>query len=299
MKNTKKILSLIFCLLLMMSFCVVSLASGSDSLVVDDADILTFDEESELEKALMIASEEKQASIAVLTTTDFEGKSVSEFADDYYDYNGYGYGESADGCLLVVNMDTRDWYITTAGRIIDEIPSYVIDSIGESFVPYLSSGDYFDAFMTYGEIVDYYISKTGEAPEDEFVFAGDEYAGYEDYYDTPDFNYVIDENGNVINLNNGDSFIKNLGIAAVIGIILSFITVTVMKSQLKSVRISTEAREYMKDDTLSITKTSDRFLYRNVTRTAKPKNNTSSQGGGGGVHIGSSGRSHGGGGGKF
>ena len=297
MKNTQKIFSLIFCLFIILSVPVVSFAEGSDSLVVDDAVILTFDEKSELEKALMIASEENQASIAVLTTNDFEGKSVSEFADDYYDYNGYGYGDSADGCLLVVNMETRDWYITTAGRIIDEIPSYVIDSIGESFVPYLSSGDYLDAFMTYGEIVDYYISETGEAPEDEFVFAGDEYAGYEGYYDNPDFNYVIDENGNVINLNKGEAFIKNLGIAVVIGIILAFITVSIMKGQLKSVRISTEAREYMKADTLSITKHSDRFLYRNVTRTARPKNNTSS--GGGGVHVGSSGRSHGGGGGKF
>ena len=151
--------------------------------------------------------------------------------------------------------------------------------------------------MTYGEMVDFSISFDGEYPEDDFVFAGDEYAGYEGYYDNPDFNYVIDENGNVINLNKGEAFIKNLGIAVVIGIILAFITVSIMKSQLKSVRISTEAREYMKSDTLSITKHSDRFLYRNVTRTARPKNNTSS--GGGGVHVGSSGRSHGGGGGKF
>lgn len=298
MKNTKKILSLIFCLLLMMSLSLTAFCAGADKLVVDDADILTFDEESELEKALSIVSEEKQASIAVLTTNDFEGKDVASFADDYYDYNGYGYGDTADGCLLVVNMETRDWYITTAGRIIDDIPSDVIDSIGESFVPYLSSGDYLDAFMTYGEMVDFYISFMGEYPEDEFVFAGDEYAGYEDYYDNPDFDYVIDENGNVINLNKGESFIKNLAVAVIVGVILSFITVSIMKSQLKSVRISTEATEYMKEDTLSITKTSDRFLYRNVTRTAKPKDNSSSRGGGG-VHIGSSGRSHGGGGGKF
>lgn len=292
MKKINKLLSVLICVLFALSLSSVSFAAGADSLVVDDADILTFDEESELEKALAIASEEKQASIAVLTTTDFEGKDVASFADDYYDYNGYGYGENADGCLLVVNMETRDWYITTAGRVIYEIPSYVIDSIGESIVPYLSSGEYLDAFMTYGEMVDYYITYEGEASEDEFIFAGD-YGTVDDYYD--DF-YTDGYTDGWVNADIHSGGQKIIA-AIVIGIIFAFITVTVMKSQLKSVKISTEAREYMKTDTLSVTKHSDRFLYKNVSRTAKPKNNTSSRGGG--VHIGSSGRSHGGGGGRF
>ena len=237
MKRMNKLLSLLICLLFVLSFSVVSFAAGADNLVVDDADILTFDEESELEKALAIASEEKQASIAVLTTTDFEGKDVASFADDYYDYNGYGYGENADGCLLVVNMETRDWYITTTGRIIDELPSYVIDNIGESIVPYLSSGEYLDAFMTYGEMVDFSISFEGEYPEDDFIFAGD-YGTVDDYYTD---GYVDD----YININIRSNGQKVL-IAVVIGVIFSFITVTIMKSQLKSVKISTEAKEYMK-----------------------------------------------------
>ena len=299
MKIANKILSLIICAFLVLSLCTFSFASGSDNLVVDDADILTEEEELELEKILIRYSEERQSSIAVLTTNDFEGKDAASFADDYYDYNGYGYGDKADGLLLVVNMETRDWYITTTGSVIDQIPYYTVDSIGEAIVPYLSSGDYLDAFKTYAEEVNDYLSYEGEYPEDDFISDGNSYAGYEDYYDYPDFGYIVDENGNVINLNNNHSFVKSLGVAVIIGIILSFITVSVMRGKLKSVRISTEARQYIKDGSLNITNSADRFLYKNVRRTAKPKNNTSSRGGSGGVHISSSGRSHGGGGGKF
>ena len=30
----------------------------------------------------------------------FDGKTAQAYADDYYDYNGYGYGENDDGILL-------------------------------------------------------------------------------------------------------------------------------------------------------------------------------------------------------
>lgn len=277
----------------MTSLCIFSLAAGSENLVVDDADILTTEEELELEKLFVKYSEENEASIAVLTTNDFEGKEVSAFADDYYDYNGYGYGENADGCLLVVNMETRDWFITTTGSAIYEIPDYVIDDIGSIIVSFLSEGDYFGAFENFAEEANYYLSFQDTYFEGEYTYNGEYYEKID-----PDDYYGGYNNGNFtikLGFNNGQDIL----VAIVIGIILSFITVSVMKNQLKSVRISTEAKEYMKADTLSITKTSDRFLYRNVTRTPKPKESSSSRGGGGGIRVGSSGRSHGGGGGKF
>ena len=41
------------------------------------------------------------------------GKTAEAYADDYYDYNGYGYGENDDGLLLLVSMGEREWAITT------------------------------------------------------------------------------------------------------------------------------------------------------------------------------------------
>lgn len=36
-----------------------------------------------------------------------------EYTDDYYDSNGYGYGKNHDGCVLVINMKSRDWWLST------------------------------------------------------------------------------------------------------------------------------------------------------------------------------------------
>ena len=78
-----------------------------------------------------------------------------------------------------------------------------------------------------------------------------------------------------------------------VGFIIAFISTLVMKHKLKSVFSKTEAHEYIKDGSMNITRARDIFLYRNIRRTAKPKNTSSS------THTSSSGRSHGGGGGKF
>lgn len=85
----------------------------------------------------------------------------------------------------------------------------------------------------------------------------------------------------------------------VAGIIVGFISVTAMKNQLKSVTPNNSAREYIVKDSLKLSYENDRFLYRNVSRVARPKESSGSGGGGSSTHTSSSGRSHGGGGGKF
>jgi len=68
------------------------------------------------------------------------------------------------------------------------------------------------------------------------------------------------------------------------------ISVFVMASQLKSVRPQTAARNYMKPNSLNLTVSRDLFLYRTVTRTPRPKSNSSSGGrgsSGGGSRSGS------------
>ena len=49
--------------------------------------------------------------LVVVTANTLGGKSPMEYADDYYDYNGY----TDDGALLLVSMEDRDWWISTKG----------------------------------------------------------------------------------------------------------------------------------------------------------------------------------------
>ena len=82
-------------------------------------------------------------------------------------------------------------------------------------------------------------------------------------------------------------------ICVAVGVIVAFIATGAMKGQLNSVRAQADARNYVTPGSLQLTKHLDLFLYRNVSRRARPQNNSS------GSHRSSSGRSHGGRSGKF
>ena len=77
-----------------------------------------------------------------------------DYADDFYDYNGYGYGDSNDGLILIVVMDTSDWWISTCGKAIKTFTDAGIEYIGEQIVPYLSNGDYYGAFDKFADLCD-------------------------------------------------------------------------------------------------------------------------------------------------
>ena len=149
---TKRIFALLGCLMVFAALFAVSVSakSGAD-LLVDDANLLTTAEKSEIITALNEASDAVDADIVVLTTPSLGMKSEVAYADDYYDQNGYGRGESGqDGVLLLLSMEERVWYVSTCGKCI-EMVSY--NAIGDRIVSDLSAGDYADAFKAYANEV--------------------------------------------------------------------------------------------------------------------------------------------------
>jgi uncharacterized protein len=90
--------------------------------------------------------------------------------------------------------------------------------------------------------------------------------------------------------------VSNVLIALAAGFIIAFIVVSVMRAKLKSVRSEKAAANYIKSGSMHITEQKDIFLYRNITRTERPKESDS---GGSSTHSSSSGSTHGGGGGSF
>lgn len=89
---------------------------------------------------------------------------------------------------------------------------------------------------------------------------------------------------------------RNLVIALVIGLAAALLVTLSMKSKLKSVRMQSGARSYVRQGSMHVTEQSDLPLYVKVTSRAIPKPSSSSSGR---THVSSSGRSHGGRGGKF
>lgn len=237
--------------------------------VVDMAGLLDETERAALLSRLDEISERERVDVVVVTVNGLEGKSPMQYADDFYDNNGYGYGGAKDGVLLLVSMADRDWWISTTGYGITAFTDAGMDYISEQFLPALSSGDYREAFMCFADCCEEFITEAK---------AGHPY----DIGHMPKGPFRL-------------GFSVCVSLAA--GLILAVVVTACMKGQLKSVRSQPGASSYVKDQSLNVTESRDIFLYSNVRRREKPKNNTSR--GGSRTHTSSSGRSHGGRGGKF
>ena len=118
-------------------------------LLVDNADLISADEESTLLARLEAFTEKHKMEIAIVTVSDLEGKTVEEYGDDFYDYNGYGYGKDDDGILLLYKPGAegeREVYISTHAdgeyEFYDTIREEMLLSMKDSLV----AEDYAAAF---------------------------------------------------------------------------------------------------------------------------------------------------------
>jgi uncharacterized protein len=262
------------------------LLSGDESsyipLVIDNAGLLTDEEELRLSMKLDEIRMTKSFDAVVLTEYSIGSKSAMEYADDYFDYNGYGQGENRDGCLLLISMENRDWWISTRGYGITAITDYGKEVIEDAAVPYLSDGDYYTACSTYAEIVeDCIVSANNGTPYDVNNHYVDDY-GHE---------YSRDGSGDSKGFDS-----TSLLAAFVCAVIIAVIVASSVKKSYKPVRFNANASNYLVDGSLNVTQSYDTFLYKNVTSV---KIERSSSSGGSSTHTSSSGASHGGGGGHF
>ncbi|MBR4864102.1 MAG: TPM domain-containing protein [Oscillospiraceae bacterium] len=239
-------------LLLCLSLLAAPFASAVMPMVTDDASLLSDGERSSLEAMLQQLSDTYSVQIAVVTTDSAEGYNMDSLVEYIYDTYDYGYGTGNDGVLLLIAMDVREFRILSNGFAGDAIGAYEIDAISEAITPDLSAGFYADAFETFAEECEYYLE------------------GYL-------YGYSFD-------------FSTNLLIAVVIGVVISLIVVLIMKGQLKSVKLQKHANSYVRSGSFNLTQSGDYFMYRNISRTPRPQDNSSGggsrSGGGGSRHVG-------------
>lgn len=258
MKNRAWILTLILCLLVALALPV---CAASDHLV-DDAWLLSSPEASQVEGELSRISAKYGVDIVIVTVDSIGWQSPMAYADDYYDNNGYG----PDGILLLVSMEESDWWVSTTGYGITAVTDAGLQYMSERFVPYLSDGEYAQAFLEFARLCEAFIAQAN---------TGDPY----DSYNLPKDPFA---------------FGTNLIIAVVIGLVAALIVTGVLKAQLKSVARQARADAYITPGSLQITHSRDIYLYSHISRRERPKQSSGSS-----THASSSGTRHGGGGGKF
>ena len=244
-------------------------AFSQSELLVDEANLLSNSEKIVLSEKLKSINEKYDFIVSIATVNSFGYKNVVAFSDDLFEEK---FGTTADGCILVININTRDWYISTQGFGITALTDAGINYISKRFVSDLSNGNYYSAFETFADLCEDFVSKA--------------------------------KGGNPYDVSNMPKAPKTLSdytvcipIAIVVGLIITLGVVGGWKKQLKSVAFQSGAASYAKKDSMLLTLTLDTFLYNNVVRTRRAQ--SSSGGGGSSTHTSSSGTSHGGGGGKF
>ena len=72
--------------------------------LVDNAGVLSENEEDLLLDSMTALSDKYGTDVIIVTTVNTGGKSNRDYADDFYDYGGYGLGAGYDGILLLVNF---------------------------------------------------------------------------------------------------------------------------------------------------------------------------------------------------
>lgn len=105
----------------------------------------------------------------IVITDKTDGKSSMAYADDYYDYNGYGIGSDKSGLLMLINMQIREVWISTTGKAIYTFTDRKISAMVDNATGPLFSGNYYTACNKFLEDVQKYSGAANETYFDKVV----------------------------------------------------------------------------------------------------------------------------------
>jgi len=249
--------------LLSLAVFVISAPLFAKSRVVDSAGLLSAAETASLQNLLDTVSVTYDFDLVIVTENDIGNAIPRDYADDFFDYNGYGLGGDRDGCLFLVVMGTRDYWFSTSGRGIGIFNDAAGGKLEKDVLYSLRNGGYYNAFAAFAK------------DWEEFLVLDAKGRHYNFFYQ---YNAII------------------VGIAWLVSAGIGFLIVGIWKKGMNTALPQTQAAAYVTPGSLSFDVRQDQFLYSAVSKTARANDSGSS---GGGIHTGSSGRSHGGRGGRF
>ncbi len=253
----KKVFQWILAICAMLFFLTGTEALAATPSLMDEAGLLQKAEKKEVSDALKAVEQAHHVRIAVVTVKSTGGAEAGKFANQLLDK---AYTDGAEGnMVLLLAMDTRDWYISTDNKMRVKITDdNGITALSEAFLPALKEGKYGNAFKTYAtksdELISYY-EKEGEA------------------YDP-----------------NSGFQVLPFGIAFILAVCGGMGYRNYLISKMSNVMPAPGASEYLEKGSFALSHEDDMFLFMNVVRKPKPKKSERTS---------SADSSHGGGGGKF
>lgn len=253
-------------LMLVFALCTPVCAFNNEP-ICDNAALLSEEGAAELSAYISELRDAYSMDIAVYTEQQMSGSGAEQTADNIFDSLGYGFGENADGILLYISAEPRNYHFTTHGAAIDIFNDANLEYIEQNVLAYLKEDDYDSAVSVYADCA----AEVLEDPSGESTAAD----GAPQPEDTTAHNMIVILCGLLLPL------------------IIAFVATRIRLAKMHTAVKDDYAASYVKKGSMNITRSRDIFLYSTITKTEKPKPQESD------THTSSSGETHGGRGGSY
>lgn len=136
--------------------------------VVDNAEILTDEQESELSAEVQYIVDRYNIGYVIFTDDDNHGLSKEVYSADFLYYNGYGVGDTYDAVVFYLSLEegNRGWRTTSIGNcenIFNSTVTYTIDELVDYDIR--TNRDYYTAFKKHIAFVDSLMSNLSDTPD--------------------------------------------------------------------------------------------------------------------------------------
>jgi len=235
--------------------------------IVDDADVLAESERADLAARAAALSAKYGMDVVIHTASTSYGMSRDEYADAFYRYNGYGFGEDFDGIGLVVFQNSGRAIITASGAGAQKLTDVNRERLADRTQSLSEDKKFYEAANLWLDLVDH-MQRTGRVPRSAGSW--------------------------------GLTAIGDALASAVVGAV----ALGRAKRRMAVPKVQTNADAYLVAGSLQVQRTGDQFLHTTTSRRYAPVRESSNRGSGGGSsysssYSGSSGSSHSGSGRRF
>lgn len=217
-------------------------ATGELATVIDNADVLSDEEEEDLRERVKKINDKYDVNYVILTGDDNEGLSPESYTLNFLKEYGYDSdGQNAVVFYISFEPGNRCWRTTARNSIYKKFTESVINDIDDHIEPDMKNGDYYDACLTHISYVKKIVSGKYKEPVDR------------------------------------GPILIGIIVGVVVGIIVGLMHLASCKKAMRVVA-PVDAHEYLVKDSFNLRDKKVYYLYTTVTKTAKPKSSSSSGG---------------------
>lgn len=158
----KRLKTGIGCLIFTVFFLFPWQSQAQISYVYDQADLLSEEQEQNLQEWAEKKKEAEKQNFVFLTSDDTGNQDTKTYADHFYDTHGF---EKQDGILFLIDMDNRQLTISTTGSMRAYMTDKRVEAVLEEVKSYASEGAYDRVFTELGEKTLNYLQKQKQQEE--------------------------------------------------------------------------------------------------------------------------------------